>query len=89
MFVLRVLACLAVCTGLSADPAVATVYSWQDESGARHFTNSEEEVPEDRRDTARSFRTRRQPGTVTTIPREPPSARPAAAVAARRREGRA
>lgn len=59
------------CNLAFAAVASATVYTWLDDDGTRHFTNSAHEVPEPHRATARAFPTaprEKAPGDAPPAP---------------------
>ena len=51
--------------------ARADVYSWVDESGAEHFTNSMQSIPEERRAGARVMMTEKTTGGAASAAPEP------------------
>ena len=68
---------LALC--LAAGAAQADIYEWTDDSGARHFTNHREIVPEAQRDSARVLIIdvpHPADTAVAAAPVAPPAARP-------------
>ncbi|GIW40005.1 MAG: hypothetical protein KatS3mg076_0582 [Candidatus Binatia bacterium] len=75
-FALLVLLCVTV--------ANAHIYEWRDAQGVRHYTNSVEAVPEDRRETVRLVVEEKPPGKrpAPEAAHEPPAPGPVPAAAA-------